>query len=68
MVGFPMGKGKSGVGWENGIKNIMEDHYPLIYHSKILLCSQTSYHVRRNKIRLQDKTNHENEIGVTKVE
>ena len=23
------------------------------------------YHVRHNKIKLQDKTNHENEIGVT---
>ena len=23
------------------------------------------YHVRRNKIELQDKTNHEKEIGVT---
>ena len=23
------------------------------------------YHVRHNKIRLQDKANHENEIGVT---
>ena len=51
-------KGKKGEGkWEE--KCVRKQKKRFIYLLHIY------YHVRRNKIRLQDKTNHENEIGVT---